>query len=322
MNSRQRQERRHEIKVGLTIFIGLALLIFSILYIGQNRGVLSERYHLHCMMSRVNGLQPGAPVQLAGLRVGSVSKVDFSENLSDQKIRVLLEIDKDVQPRIRQNSEAHIGTLGLLGDKYIGITLGTLDQPMLREGDLLNSTDPIDVEELLGEGAKVFTELQRTSEHLTEISNKINTGTGTLGLLINDPRMYYDIDRILLLLENLSANLAEGDGAISQMLKDPELYNNLNTFLQTSISLVDSVKSGSGTLSRLIRDPQLIDQLLLSVESLQDVIKQIKTGEGTLGKTISDKALYEQVLTTISKIDSLILDVRRNPQRYLKVEIF
>ncbi len=322
MNARQRQERRHEIKVGLTIFIGLAILVFSILYIGQNRGVLNKRYHLYCMMSRVNGLQAGAPVQLAGLRVGTVSKVDFSEKVSDQKIKVLLEIDQDVQQRIRQNSEAYIGTLGLLGDKYVGISLGTLDQPMLRDGDLLNSTDPMDIEELLEEGADVFDELKKTSMHLTEISDKINTGTGTLGLLINDPRMYYDIDRILLLLEEMSENLGRGEGAVSKLLTDPQLYNNLNTFLQSSIALVDTMQHGSGTLGRLVKDPQLFDQLLLSTQTLQQIILQVKEGEGTVGKTITDKALYDKFINTISRIDSLILDVRRNPQRYLKVEIF
>ena len=123
MRTRQSEEKRHEIKVGALILIGLAVTIFAILSVTQQRGLFQDRYQLKIHMSRVNGLQTGAPVRLAGVRVGSVVKVEFTKNTLDPIIEVVIEVEKKVQQRIRKDSEAHIGTLGLLGDKFIGITM-------------------------------------------------------------------------------------------------------------------------------------------------------------------------------------------------------
>jgi phospholipid/cholesterol/gamma-HCH transport system substrate-binding protein len=322
MKSIQRDERRHEIKVGLTIFVGMAILIAAVLYVGENRGVLQDRYRLHCLMSRVNGLQTGAPVRLAGVRVGSVTRVEFSEEPQDRKIEVVLEIDEKVKPRIRKDSRAHIGTMGLLGDKYVGITMGTTNAPILEEGELLESSDPIDIEKLIEDGADVFGELYKTSQTLTDITDKVNQGQGTLGLLVNDPRLYYDIDRILLLMERLVAKMEDGQSTMAKLFNDPGLYENLNELLETSTALVDSMKSGQGTVPKLLHDPELFNRLSETIENFRSLTVDLRQGKGTLGKALTDEQLYEKLETVASEIDSLVQDIRKNPQRYLKVEVF
>ncbi len=322
MNNRQATERKHEIKVGLAILIGLGILIFAILYIGEHQGILQERYKLRVLMSRVNGLQPGAPVRLAGVDVGSVVKVDFSEDIADQKIEVILEIDQRVQSRIRQDSEAHIGTLGLLGDKFVGVSMGSLDKPVLGNGELLKSADPIDVEKLITEGVLVFDIIRQTTTTINEISKKINEGKGTLGLLVNDPRMYLDIEKLLLLTESLTKKIDQGQGTLAKLFQDTTLYRNINGLLTTTTVLADSFGRGKGTMGRLIQDPQLFVQLSESLVRINALAKKLEDGDGTLGKALNDKALYQDASNAVAELDSLLKDVRRNPQRYLKVEIF
>jgi phospholipid/cholesterol/gamma-HCH transport system substrate-binding protein len=322
MNSRRRDDRIHEIKVGLTVLIGLSILIFAVLWVGQSQGVLQPRYKLHCMMSRVNGLQTGAPVRLAGVRVGSVVKVEFSESVKDQKIEVVLEINKNVQERIRTDSEAHIGTMGLLGDKYVGVSMGSLEYNILQDGDLLASTDPIDVEQLLDEGVSVFNSFRGTTDNLIDITDDIKEGRGTLGLLINDPRMYYDIDRILLLLERVVMKVESGTGSFSKMFSDPELYNNINNLLKSTEQLADSLVEGQGSAGQFIRNPDLFDELKMTLQRVNRLTERIETGEGSLGRAMTDEQLYKDLLHVTGKLDSLVQDIRRNPQRYLKVEIF
>ena len=55
MNEKQKAERKHELRVGLTVLIGLIILVVSILTVGENRGLLQDRYQLIVNMSRVNG---------------------------------------------------------------------------------------------------------------------------------------------------------------------------------------------------------------------------------------------------------------------------
>ncbi|MBN1542551.1 MCE family protein [candidate division KSB1 bacterium] len=322
MKTREQQERRHEIKVGITLLVGIAVLVFTILYVGQNKGVLRARYKLRCMMSRVNGLQNGAPVHLAGVRVGSVVKVDFSPSYEDQKILVILEIDQQVQPRIRRDSEAYIGTMGLLGDKYVGISMGSIAQPMLLEGDLLTSSDPVDMEKLIDEGVDVFATLRKTSETLTEIINKVNEGRGTLGMLINDPRMYYDIDRILLILENLSVKVDQGQGTVARLFTDPALYDELTELLVSTRELADTLRAGQGSVGRLISTPDLYNDLSTTIANLNTLSQTLKAGEGSLGKALTDETLYYELYRVTTQLDSLVKDIRKNPQRYLKIEIF
>ncbi|NIA29833.1 MAG: MCE family protein [Actinobacteria bacterium] len=322
MNSRAAEQRKHEIKVGLTIFIGLGILIAAIFSIGHQRGLLADRYKLYVYMARVNGLQTGAPVRLAGVRVGTIVNIQFAREVKDQAIRVDMEIDKKVQPRIRADSEAHIGTLGLLGDKYIGISMGSFDKPMLKNGELLQSSNPIDVEKLLTEGMNIFNRLEKTTGTIQEIADKINTGKGTLGLLVNDPRMYINIDKLLLLVERLSLKIESGEGSLARIFQDSTLYVNLNSLVHNSSLLADSLRRGQGTVGKFIRDPRVFDDFVTSLDRLNKMTAKLESGEGALGQALNNKKLYNDLLHVTAELDSLIKDIRRNPQRYLKVEIF
>ncbi|NOY58628.1 MAG: MCE family protein [Calditrichaeota bacterium] len=322
MNSRAAEQRKHELKVGLTIFVGLGILIAAIFSIGHQRGLLEDRYKLYVFMARVNGLQTGAPVRLAGVRVGTIVNIQFARDVKDQAIRVDMEIDKKVQARIRADSEAHIGTLGLLGDKYIGISMGSFDKPMLKNGELLKSSNPIDVEKLLTEGMNIFNRLEKTTGTIQEIADKINTGKGTLGLLVNDPRMYINIDKLLLLVESLSLKIESGEGSLARIFQDSTLYVNLNSLAHNSSLLADSLRRGQGTVGKFIRDPRVFDDFVTSLDRLNRMTAKLESGEGALGQALNNRKLYDDLLHVTAELDSLIKDIRRNPQRYLKVEIF
>jgi len=322
MKTRQEAERNHEIKVGLTILIGIIILVFAILSVGEQQGILSDRYKLRVLMSRVNGLQTGAPVRLAGVRVGSVIGVQFSGDLDDQKIEVTLEIDKKVQQRIREDSEAHIGTLGLLGDKFIGLTMGSLARPMLNNNELLKSSDPIDLEKLMDEGVEVVESLKKASVEITEISEKINRGKGSIALLLNDPRFYMDLDRLLRLVELLGKKINDGQGVLNMLLSDSVFTHNLAQSVENIQVVSDSLRTGQGSASRLVMDPKLYNDLSTAINRVNRVIDKVDKGEGSLGQSINDKALYEDMVRVTMELDSLVKDIRKNPQRYLKVEIF
>jgi len=254
--------------------------------------------------------------------VGSVVGVEFAQDVEDQKIEVILEIDKNVQQRIRDDSKAHIGTLGLLGDKFVGVTMGSLDKPMLNKGDLLNSSDPIDLEKLMDEGVNVIEGLKRATVEINEISNKINKGKGTLGLMVNDPRIYFDLDKILNLMEILTRKVARGQGTFALLLDDSTFSSNLAKSVKNVKAISDSLKEGQGSAGKFIKNPQIYDDLAETTLRLNKIVEKIEKGDGTLGKTINDKKLYQNMIRVTSELDSLIKDVRKNPQRYLKVEIF
>ncbi|MBN1998124.1 MCE family protein [candidate division KSB1 bacterium] len=322
MNTRQAEQRKHEVKVGLTILIALMIVIFTIMSISQQRGLFRDKYQLIVYLSHVNGLQTGAPVRLAGVRIGTVVNVGFSDQTENKSIRVVLEVDKATQERIRADSEAHIGTLGLLGDKYIGVTMGSLDQPVLKHGEKLKGSDPIDIEKLIDDGMLIFGALKKTVDSINEITKSINNSKGTLGLLVNDPRVYFEIDKLLLLLEEISNQMATGEGTVAKIMMDPSLYNNLNSFAKSAMALSDSLRIGKGTAGQLVRDPKVFLEFSQAVAELNKVMHKMEQGEGTLGQMITNKELYNKLLKVTAEMDSLIQDIEDRPQRYLKLELF
>ena len=56
--------------------------------------------------------------------------------------------------------------------------------------------------------------------------------------------------------------------------------------------------------------------------NLDDISKGIRDGRGTVGRLVKDEAVYEHLDRTLTSVDSLIEDIKRNPKRYLTIEIF
>jgi len=48
----------------------------------------------------------------------------------------------------------------------------------------------------------------------------------------------------------------------------------------------------------------------------------MERGEGTLGRLSTDESLYEEVEATVRTLRELLADVKANPGRYLKIEVF
>ena len=311
------------IAVGGLITAAIFLALVAIIVISGKEGILRSRYELRTRMDRVNGLQVGAPVWLAGVNVGSVSDIIFfNENgKSITKIEVRMKIKKGVQNLIRSDSRARIGTLGLLGDKYIAITLGSPDSAMLEDKDYIRSTNPIDFEEMISRSIGVVDDITETASSVKNIARKIDDGEGTLGKLINEPIMYFDLAHLLTLVQKLTDKVNNNEGTIGLLFNDKSLYHHIDTTLMEISALTDTLKRGEGTLKKLLRDPTLYNNMVKSVAKIDSLVEQIRTGQGTTGSLISNKELYNKLVSSVASLDSLVQDIRKNPQKYLKVKV-
>jgi phospholipid/cholesterol/gamma-HCH transport system substrate-binding protein len=322
MSTRQQEERSHEIKVGLTILVGLVIIIFIIFAVGSQQGILEDRYTLIVYVARVNGLQTGAPVRLNGVRVGSVVGIGFTDDLKNQNIKVTLEILTSVQNRIRKDSEAYIGTLGLLGDKFVSITTGSPDQPVLGNGQELVGMDPVDVEKLIDESVNAFNQVKQMTLIIKEIMDKINAGKGTVGMLVNDATLYRRLTSSLEFFQNLQKELDSSHGTLSRILRDSTMYDELYTFLKNANVLADSLVNGSGSAAKFVNDPLLYDTIIADLDQVAQLLDKMRQGDGTVGRAISDPKLFNDLIRVIAQLDSLAKDIRENPKRYVTVKVF
>jgi len=308
--------------VGGLIVVALLILMVSIIILGGNAGLFSERYELIARFERISGLQTGAPVWLAGQKVGYVSAIKFVKGDGDSVfIDVTLKIDKSVQELIRDDSEARISTLGLLGDKLVGLSLGTSNAKILQDGNFVDTNNPLDVEELISKGVETFEDLSEGGKSLKSIAAKLDSGQGTLGKLINQDELYIDIVKLAHYSEEIAGRIERNEGTIGRLFSDTQLYDEMVLVMNRTQALLDTVESGSGTMGRLIKDPAIYDHISNTLGNIDTLVARIEYGQGTAGQFISNDELYNQLNKSVGSLDSLLMDIRENPMKYFKVKV-
>jgi phospholipid/cholesterol/gamma-HCH transport system substrate-binding protein len=215
-----------------------------------------------------------------------------------------------------------IGTMGLLGDKTVEITIGSPDSAMVEAGGFIRAGRAASIEAVIAQSGGMIKNLNEASKHAREIIEKINRGEGSLGLFVNDPNVYFDLDQLLTLTKKLSEQLESGEGSFARFISDSTFYVELTEFLSTTNELVDTLASGQGTLPKLLQDPGPYENLQTIVADWRKITDQIQAGEGTAGKLLADDSLYINLTRTLDRTEALLIDLRNNPHRYLKFSIF
>ncbi len=310
-----------QVRVGLLILLGVLVLVIAVFTVGDQEGVWKSKYVLHVKYDDVYGLLPGSPVRLSGLRVGTVKEIEFS-NTDPGKLEVRLAIDEAVKPFIRSDSRAIIGTLGLLGDKTIEIFAGTDTAKVLEDGDYLTSAKSSSIEGIIAEGGAAVENIREATFHAKEIIEKINNGTGSLGLFVNDPNVYFDLNKLLILTNNLTRQLESGQGSFAKFITDSTFYVEMRDLASNTNLLFDSLTSGSGTFAQLMNDPKPYEDLRSIVASWRTITDRINNGEGAAGQFLTNDSLYYNFSRTLDRAEALLEDFRLNPGRYLKLRIF
>jgi phospholipid/cholesterol/gamma-HCH transport system substrate-binding protein len=136
---------RIETGVGIFVFIALLCVGYLTIQLGQMHLIGGDYYTLKARFSNVSGLRAGNDVSIAGVKIGQVKSIHLKQK--DQVAIVKLELRQDI--KITDDSIASIKTSGLIGDKYISISVG--GSPLyLQPGDTIVDTQPpIDFEELV-----------------------------------------------------------------------------------------------------------------------------------------------------------------------------
>ena len=148
----------------------LAALAIAILSLSSQEGVFSKRYRLVGYYDNVQGLISYAPVWLAGTRVGRVESVMFGPRPDGgPAVQVVLAIDQDVQSRIRADSTASIGTIGLLGDRYVEVSLGSPDQSILEDHAEIRVANPANLARVIDTGTEALDNIAGLAKNLNKV---------------------------------------------------------------------------------------------------------------------------------------------------------
>ena len=287
-----RTRTRTSLVVGSFALAALVALALAILSLSSQEGVFGGRYRLVGYYENVQGLIANAPVWLAGTRVGRVEGVKFVTRPDGKPaVQVDLTVDDDVQQRIRADSTASIGTIGLLGDRYVEISLGSPNEPVLRDGAEIRVANPANLARAIDTGTEALDNIATLAKNLNAVVVGLQGDKGSKSLVSSVESMSEILGEIQNghgMLHSLIYDEHEGGGMVS-----------LNQSLATFESILKEVETGNGLLHSLVYEPLTEQDVVLEAldagARLNSILAKIDTGEGTLGLLLNDPTVYEDL---------------------------
>ena len=322
-------------RVVALVTVAALLLLYAMLRVGAVFDVFADRYEIVTMVPSALGLREGAPVTLAGQRIGQVSEIDFipvERKVGDNNLRVVLAISEDVRDQIRTDSRAFLRTIGLLGDKFVDIAPGSSGARILQPGDTLASGRTLDLDEFMMQASDALERANGIVANLQDLTGGLMRGEGTMGRLLSDDALFINANATATELRRTLADINRAEGTFGRLLHDPTLYYRMHGALARVDSLGALVLHSQGTFGQLLRSDSAYRSMLSTlttadsaVTDLASMVRRMTTGGGAMQKLMTDPQLYDEFLKAVIDAQTLINDIRLNPAKYkpiIRVDIF
>jgi len=317
-----------ETKVGLFFLIGLAILGVITFRVANVSEYFQPKAYYTVFFPSASGLNPDDPVAVAGLKVGKIKSLELKET------GVLMTLTIDPKIRIRRDAIASVAWGGLLGNRYIDISLGKPDQPWLEPGseipvgptieltDVLfklnaAATDFQDMLKTSGAGSKVQTVLEnltKASSDIAKVTEDIRERRGTVGKLIGSDELYNKAISIADDLKGSAANVRKLLGDNNERLNtiieklDAAIPEAKDAFSSIK-KLGDEANSGKGVVAALLNDQKMAQDLRSSMTRLGSTLDRLdaiatglEQGQGLAGRIINDPQMADDVRGAVKSL--------------------
>lgn len=243
------KKKSNEVEVGIFVILGFVFLTLVLFFVS---GVYLFRpgYSVNVLYEYVSILNKGAPVRMAGVKIGEVSAVSLFHDPAKSKTRVRIKLFIEKGVEIRENYEFSIRGTHILSEPHIEITPKPGDFRVLRKGDTVEGVALVAVEALIDRAHEIMSQLAATLKSFTG-------GTGDEGT-IKDLRIMIknlsdlsaalnsssngsgsDLKQSLANIESTSASLSEilgkvrkGEGTVGQLLMKDDIYNEMEALVK------------------------------------------------------------------------------------------
>lgn len=265
--------QKRSVIVGIFVFLGIVFLVLGILVIGNLKNTFKRKTEIYTMFDDVGGLQTGNNIWLSGVKIGSVSNLQF---YGESKVKVGMKIDIKSQPFIHKDAFVKLGSDGLIGNKILIIYGGTTQSPPVELGDTLKVEKTFSSEEMINTLQENNKNLFSITSDLKIITGKIAKGDGSIGKLMNDDAIYTHLEAASQSLQNTAG---QAQKLISSLNKFSEGLNKEGTLahqLTTDTIVFNSMKSS------VIRLQQTADTAHVFITNLKEASSNPKTSIGVL----------------------------------------
>jgi phospholipid/cholesterol/gamma-HCH transport system substrate-binding protein len=278
---------RLEWKVGLFVFIGLALLAALLIQFSKGVTFFQPTYVIYLQAENVGGLKPKASVLMSGVQVGTVSDIQLAQD--GKSVTITLLLFKRYQ--IHKDATFIIDQAGFLGDQYIAIRPTQNAEGPFQDQDHAKAEPPFNLQEFTRSATGFILRIDETVKKLDEaLANvtrlALNPETLTnLALAVVNLRSFSD--RALVVADNLNGMLTSNSPAVMQAASNIVVFSKqLNTFAD---GLQDVLITN--------REPihTAVSNIEASTETLNVLLKDVQAGKGLAGELLKSQSLATNV---------------------------
>lgn len=292
-----------EFVIGLSVIVAIVILIFGIDFL-KGINLFRPAHYYVAYYDNVDELTVSSPVLVNGYKVGQVREVNFNYE-KPGKVEVVMALDKNLM--LPEGTVADLGTT-LLSGARIELTLGK-GKAMIPSGSEVPS----------GVKAGLMSSVQDgIMPAITGILPKVDSLLYNLNTLVADPALAASIQR----LDGISANLLSTTQGLNSTMSNqvPRLANNTVKITQS----LDTIVGNLGQLSYQLKALPLnatVDNVNQLTSNLSQFSSRLTDKNSTLGLLTSDPELYYRINQVSADIDSLLVDIKKNPKRYISIKL-
>lgn len=288
-----------EIKVGITILIGLTLFVLGIVWL---KGITFKpnTFQLMLVFRNTAGLQIGDAVTVSGMKVGKVTDIDLESD------SVIVSVSLSNSVVLQSDATATITSVDFFGGKRIELNTGRSDQPFSKSARLRGAREP-DLTELTSQLREIASDVKGTLEKVDSVLIGVNSFVGDKSVIASLKKAIFNLDSTT---SRLKLIVNKSDSKIDSVL------SRLSASTRTLKYLIEK------TDVRLDTAFHHMSQFTSTIEnvtsSLDSIVGKVRRGEGNLGKMVYDESLYWRLNNAAAQFDSLITVVR---QKGIKMDI-
>ncbi|HUQ47016.1 MAG TPA: MlaD family protein [Gemmatimonadaceae bacterium] len=299
-------KKRDDVLVGIVMAVAILVAILGSLWLA--RGGLSKGYALYAKFPWSSGLKQGQPVLLAGVNVGYVDEVQLRQ---DGTVLTTFRVGKEY--KVPQGTVATVIPNGIFGDMAIALT------PKRPNPLSIPANDTIPV----GPSSPGIAGLTSKGDSIATSVNAITTALQkelvATGGIVDMRKTLASSNALVLNMNRLVSEFSAVAAEQNRQLTMTQMA------LRRATSGVDSAKIDS-TLTNVRTTSANFAVLSADFQKtsakLDSLIAKANSGTGSVGLALNDPGAYNDVRALIQHMDSIMVDLKKNPRRYINLKIF
>lgn len=286
-----------EFKIGLVTILCAVILFVGIDYLKGINLFKPDNYY-YVKYKNVTGLAVSAPVTIDGFKVGLIRSIDYDYNNPGN---VIVEISLDKKLKVPAGSKAVINS-DLLGTAGIELQLNQYVKSMHAVSDtLVGEYDP----GLMGTVDKIVPQVEN-------LLPRIDSILAGLDQIINHAGLKETFQNV----NSLTAELEKSSKGLTKMMNNdmPVIMKNVKSMTSNFNEMSESMKK--------IQFEETIASINTTLANVNKVTGQLNSKDNTIGLLLNSDGLYQSLNHTVASADSLVVDLKKNPKRYVHFSIF